>query len=233
VPPKHAAPEVPALSWDPQRFGVALESRTTWPQNDAAKRLAGTRAPAGGGLSVRGEIFRPNDRITIELDLSWINTKTSQSLEGSALTENLTSNLISLGASLRYQILPWLAPYARLAGGGGRDDLKVQTYGNGAGDLSNRQTYGQGSLGAGVFLRSPTLRLWQSMSALRLGLIGRVEGGYSLAASNDVTLHSSPASEAPTPIPTSTVAIGKVERNASRPASHFDPRFARAPSVTV
>jgi len=209
--PAPELPSTPVATWDPLRFGLALEGKTTFPQDDAAKRLAGKRAPAGGGLSLRAEVLRPTSRITLELDLSWLITQTTQRREDDGLSQRLTSNAFSLGASLRYQILPWLSPYVRLAGGLAWDALKLS---DDAVDLHDRQIYGHGSLGGGLYFRSPSLRLFSATSTRRLGFLGRVEGGYLLAQGGEYSLHASlPAGDA-SPIPSSTVPIGKAERHA-------------------
>ena len=81
-------------------------------------------------------------------------------------------------------------------------------------DLHDRQAFAEGSLGGGVFLRTPGLRLWQGASAPFFGLVGNLEGGYALATSSDFSLHSSPPSTSTTPIPTNSVPIGTVGRSA-------------------
>jgi hypothetical protein len=206
-----AVPEVPTTSWDPLRFEVALESRTTWPLDDAAKRLAGKRAQTSGGLSLQADVLRPNDRATLRVDLSWLTTSASSFQDGSNLAEKFETNAISLGLSARYHLWRWLAPYARLAGGVGWDKLTV---GNGAGSLHDRKVFGQGSVGAGVLLRSKGLRVWQSPSALLVAAMGQIEGGYALASGSDFSLRSSPGDTGTSPIPTSPVAIGHVSRSA-------------------
>jgi hypothetical protein len=145
------------------------------------------------------------------LDLDWITTTATTYQDGSMLTEKLETNILSLGISARYNLLRWLAPYARLAGGVGWDKITV---GNGAGDLHDRQIFGQGAVGAGLSLRSPGLRVWQSASAPFVGVMGQIEGGFALATGSDFVLQSSPAGAAASPIPTTPVAIGHAERSA-------------------
>ena len=213
--PKPAAqvfvPEGPVTSWDPLRFEVALETRTTWLLADAAKRVAGKRAPTAGGLSLQADVLRPNDKATLRVDLSWVTSSASNFQEDTNLGEKLDTNVISLGLSLRYRLLRWLAPYARLAGGVGWDKL---TLGSGTGSLHDRKVFGQGTAGAGVSLRSPGLRVWQSPSAPFLGVMGQIEGGYALSSGSDFSLQSAPGGAGSSPIPTSPVAIGHVGRNA-------------------
>ena len=205
--PQLTEPEGPVTSWDPLRFGVALEGRTTWPISNAAKRLAGGQTPTGAGLTLQGDVYRGGEKLAVRLDLGWVNTSTSSLQDSSGLSERFENNLFSLGVSARYHIFRWLAPFVRLTGGGGWDKLTVS-------DLHDRQSFAEGSLGGGVFLRTPGLRLWQGASAPFFGLVGNLEGGYALATSSDFSLHSSPPSTSTTPIPTSPVPIGTVGRSA-------------------
>jgi len=209
--PPLTVPEGPVTSWDPLRFAVAFETRTTWLLDDSAKRLAGKRAPTGGGLSLQADILRPDDKLAARLDLGWVTTTSSTFQDNSMLTEKLETNILSLGLSARYNLLRWLAPYARIAGGVGWDKLTV---GNGASDLHDRQVFGQGSVGAGLSLRSPGLRFWQSPSAPFVGVMGQIEGGYALATGSDFALQSSPAGSGANTIPTAPVAIGHAGRSA-------------------
>ncbi|HEX7508118.1 MAG TPA: hypothetical protein VF550_15185 [Polyangia bacterium] len=209
--PRFTEPEGPVTSWDPQRFQVGLETRTTWLLDDAAKRLAGKRSTTGGGLSLQADVLRPIDKLAARVDLSWVTTSSTTLQENTSLSERLDTHVISLGLSARYSLLRWLSPYARLAGGVGWDKLTV---GSGVNSMHDRQVFGQGSAGAGVSLRSPGLRFWRSPSAPFVGVMGQIEGGYALASGSDFSLQSSPAGSAANAIPTSPIAIGHVGRSA-------------------
>jgi hypothetical protein len=205
--PQLTEPEGPVTTWEPLRFAVAFESRTTWLFDSGAKRVAGERAAMGAGVSLQGDVFRPSEQIAIRLDLGWVTASHMSYLAGTTLSEKLESNLFSLGASLRYHVLPWLAPFARLSGGMGWDKLTVA-------GLHDRQRFEQGSVGAGLFLRSPGLRLWQGPRSPALAIMGNLEGGYSLATGSDFALQAPSLSSSADPIPTNSVAIGHVGRNA-------------------
>ena len=207
-------PELPVTSWDPLRFAVAVEGQARWPQNDAAKRLAGTRSPTSGGVTAQAEIFRPTNKAAVRVDLGWTTLSVlnaQDSANNGTSNERLKTNVISLGLSARYAVLPWLSPYARLAGGVGWDKLQV---GDGSGAMHDRQSFGQGSAGAGIMVRSPGLRFWQSASAPFLGLVAQIEGGYTVASGSDFALQSSPSGSGQGTIPTTTVALGHVDRSA-------------------
>ena len=204
-------PEGPVTSWDPFRFQVGLESRTSWLRDDGAKRLAGSHAPAMGGLSVQADVLRPNDQLAVRLDLSWVSSTSNNYQDGYGISERLESNVVSLGVSLRYNLLRWIGSYARLSGGIGWDKL---TIGSGASSLHDRQFFSQGSAGAGLSLRSPGLRFSQSAWSPVVGVMGQIEGGFAVASGSDFNLQSSPAGQVPSAIPSTSVAIGHVGRSA-------------------
>jgi hypothetical protein len=195
----------PASSWQQLPLAVALETRTVWPQSSADERLAGKRAPTSAGVSVQGDPLRIRDKLVLRLDLGWVASSTSSSQDGSPLSQNLDTNLLLLGASLRYQIWRWLAPFARVAGGPGWDSLTVV-------DMHDREAFVQGSLGGGVFLRTPGIGHSPGGTPL-FGLVGQVEAGYALATGSDFSLHVSPPPGIATPIATSAVALGHVGRS--------------------
>lgn len=203
--------EGPVFSWEPLRFAVAAEIRTTWVQDSAARRLVGRGAPTGGGLSLRADAWRPTAKLWAGVDLGWASISTTDEQSSSSDMESLDTNLLSLGVSARYHLFRWLAPYARLAGGVGWDKLTV---GSGAGQLHDKHTFGHGSVGGGIYLRTPGLQVRTSRPSLALGFICNIEGGYMLATSSTFSLQSSPATGAKDPIPTQPVAIGEVGRSA-------------------
>jgi hypothetical protein len=197
----------PVLSWAPLRFAVAFESRTTWLLDDGAKRLAGKTRPTGMGVGVQADLRKLQENVVVRLDLGWVGTSGSQYRSDAMVTEQLKSNLFSLGVAVRYHVWRWLAPFARLSGGLGWDKLTVA-------DLHDRQVFGNGAVGAGLFLRSPGVGLWQGSSALFLGLSGSIEAGYAVASGSDFVLTADNGSSSETPIPTSQVPLGHVGRSA-------------------
>ena len=207
LPP--AAPAAPSWSWthDPSRFGVSLETQTLWPQDGAARRLTGKNTSTGGGLSVQWDALRLERLATLGLDLSWLSSQTTTSQDFSGLQAKQKINVLALGVSVRHHLRPWLAPYARIAGGIGWDNASV----NGTiAILHDTRVFGQGSLGGGFFFQSPRLRLWNSASAPHVGLMAHLEGGYILGTRTDHVLESAPATASSNPIPTSSVSVGKV-----------------------
>lgn len=210
-PHKPAESEGPFFAWDPLRFGVAAEVQTTWLQDDNARRLVGRGATTAAGLSLHYEALQPSPRTAAKLDLAWTTATTSSNQSGSANLERFETNLLSLGVSLRYQVFRWLAPYARLAGGIGWDELSL---GSGSARMHDTVTYGQGSVGGGLLLRSLGLCLRPSPTPYCAAFMGQVEGGYSLGTSSTFALKSAPATGVANPIPTESVPIGEMARHA-------------------
>jgi hypothetical protein len=205
-------PEGPTLSWNPLRIGVALETQTTWLQDSAARRIVGKGAPTAVGLALHYEALRPAPNLTVKLDLGWMtSSSTATQPTNSQNEESYDTNLVTLGVSLRYQLVRWMAPYARVAGGMGWDKLSV---GNDSGNLDDKHKFGHAAAGGGVFLRSPGLCLRPSTASYCAAVMGHIEGGYMLGTSSTLTLHSSPASGVSNPIPTESVPIGEMSRSA-------------------
>jgi len=204
--------EGPVTSWDPLRFGVALETQTTWLQDGAARRIVGKSAPTAVGLSLHYDALRPAPRLTAKLDLGWTTSSSGASqATNSSNVESYQTNLLTLGISLRYQIFRWLEPYARVAGGMGWDKLSV---GSGSGSLDDEHKFGHASAGGGVFLRSPALCMRPSPASYCAALVGHLEGGYMVGTGSTLSLHSSPASGASDAIPTESVPLGELGRRA-------------------
>lgn len=201
------AAQGPVFSWDPPRFAVAFESQSSWLVHDSAKRIAGHERTSAVGLSLQADVLRPRPGIAVRLDLAWVRSSATSYQAERSLSEQVETQRLSLGVAVRYEWLPYLSPFARVAAGLGHEKVTVA-------DLHDRHYYGQGSVGAGLVLRSPGLRLSQGDRAPLLGLIAHLEGGYALASSSDIVLHADAPSSNAKPIPTSEVRLGRVERDA-------------------
>jgi len=195
------------VSWKPLRYGVAVETRTSWQLDKAAERLMGKRAPTGAGVSLLYDALGLDSPTVLALDLGWLLTTASPTLDYSGVMENLRRNEVGLGISLRYQVWRWLAPYARIAGGMGWDKLKLS---ESEVSLSDTRSFGEGSLGGGLFLRTPGLQFGRRYN---VGIVARVEGGYALGTSTAFVLKPSQASSDSNAIPMASVPIGRVTRH--------------------
>jgi hypothetical protein len=206
------------LSWEPLPFGIALDLRTTWPQDSGARRILGKSDPRSAGVSASYDVLRLTDKLTASVDLGWSmnsNSQTSpsssQASGSSSDNEKLRTHLFSLGLSVRYHILRWLAPYARVSSGVGWDKLTV---GGNSEEWQDRQTFMHGSVGGGVFFRTPGVLFWPGSSTLGVALMASIEGGYFFAPSSKLAITASSDAEIKNPIPTAAVPIGTMDRSA-------------------
>lgn len=199
------------FSWDELPLGVAGDLRTFWPQNSGTRRLVGKKTSDNGGLCVSYDILKLMNRVVAKVDLGWGLASHVNARPDSADEEKLRTQLVSLGLSLRYHVFRWLAPYARVAGGVGWDKVTV---GGSSGQWQDKHTFAHGSVGGGLFLRSPGLSLWPNHPAFGLALMGSIEGGYFVAPSSDLSLKASSDPDIKNPIPTAAVPIGKMGRSA-------------------
>jgi hypothetical protein len=210
-PPETIHHRGPVLTWDETRFGIALEGRTLWLRDDAAKRLVGSATSEGNGVSLLADVYRLTEAIVLRADASWLASTAKTYQTGTSLSESLKTDVVAVGASVRYQMLRWLAPFLRVSGGVGWDRVSIHTN---QGDLKDRQVFPSGTVGVGIFLRTPCLRFGETMPWLRVRLNLHVEGGYVLAGDSDFTLKPSQGATGQTAIPQSPVALGGASRSA-------------------
>lgn len=208
-PPAKEARNV--FSWDELPFGVAGDLRTFWPQDSATRRLVGKKTSDSGGLSISYDVLKLMDRVVAKVDLGWGLASHVNASPFSSDEEKLRTSLATLGLSLRYHVFRWLAPYARVAGGVGWDKVTV---GGSSDQWQDKHTFAHGSVGGGIFLRSPGLSLWPNHPAFGLALMGSIEGGYFVAPSSKLSLQASSDSDIKNPIPTTSVPMGTMGRSA-------------------
>ena len=206
--PAAIEPEPPSRSWEPFRFSLSAEVQTAWMLQDDARRLWGKRSLAGAGLSLAYDAIDFGGKTTLGLDLSWLSTtaSTTNSLD---LTQKTSTHVFNLGLSLRYEVFRWLSPYARVAGGMGWTSLSMGSSGL---DLHDRVLLYQGSAGAGLLVRSPSVRIGHTRRWPSLAVVGRVEGGYIMGNATSFSLKSSLNGSNQDPIPLEPVSVGQAAR---------------------
>jgi hypothetical protein len=119
------------------------------------------------------------------------------------VTSSLDSQTLYAALSLRYVLLPWLQPHARLAAGASFVSMEI---------AQNDEDDGVSpliSLGAGVMLKTPT-RFFENakgeFASVGVGVL--VEGGYALRGSLDFELSQSSGSHA---IPLTSSDLGTLD----------------------
>ena len=197
----------PRFSWKPLRFIVALEAQTQWMLPDSTRALWGQRAQPGGGLSVEYQALRLGPAQTLGVDLSIVSQKSERWIVSGM--QRTSASRVGLGISLAHAWRAWCSPYGRLAMGYGSTKFSL---GPDYDALSDRRRFVEGSLGAGIALRTAGLRLGQSERFVLSGVL-RVEGGYLLGNSQSFALRlDDPAGVAP--LPQSSLDVGTARHRA-------------------
>jgi len=210
VPAAPREPEPPVLSWRPLRMSVSLESQTQWMLPDTTRALWGQKVQAGGGLSAQYEAMRLGPAQTLGVDLALVSQKTTR-WTGTNVRQDTSDSRLALGASLAHSLWSWCAPYGRVAVGVGATKFSL---GNQYADLSDTRWFVEGTLGAGIALRTPSLRLGKTADSFALTGILRVEGGYLVGNSQSFALKSASLAGEETPIPRSNVDVGTASHRA-------------------
>ena len=170
------------------RFNVDFGVDSTWytqkgfdlfSDSDVAHSLAvdvGYAVYASGPISV-----------VPELGFS-TNSQSSGALFGGAITStSLDTNAFHAGASVRYALLSFLEPEARVTGGFSLVHAKLNPSG-GPSELESNSTIPFVTLGGGITVHTPTGTFETKQSALRRLVLGvTVEGGAVLASSMELT----------------------------------------------
>jgi hypothetical protein len=158
------------------------------------------------GVSIGYDLVAFADDLFLAPELGWgYESEDEHSVFGSVGTE-LTSHTFYAGASLRYVLLPWLQPQARLAAGVSVLDVEATATGEAAD--RDRAWSPFASLGAGVLLRTPT-RTFENregrFASLSLGLL--IEGGYALRSGASFELDGASNKNA---IPITPASLGEL-----------------------
>jgi hypothetical protein len=125
------------------------------------------------------------------------------------------------GVRVRYLLLPWLEPHARLAAGVDRTIATVRP--DVSEELQGANTTWFGSLGAGITVHTKAGGFGRGSGGARTLIIGgTLEGGYSFAPSLDLNL--APEGAAPR-LQTSNTSLGSLGRSAPYIRVALDLRF--------
>jgi hypothetical protein len=135
---------------------------------------------------------------------------------GAIAKTNLHTNVFYAGLKGMYDVLTFVAPYARAAVGASFTDVDIETAeGVEFKEQSSAPFHSLvapfGSLGAGILVRTPDGALMTksgALSSLAFGLM--IEGGYVLMPSSDVTLRGS---ENAGRVATTDVHLGELDRS--------------------
>ena len=202
--------EPPVSSWRPLRLSVSLESQTQWMLPNTTRALWGQQAQAGGGVSVQYQAMRLGTDQTLGVDLAIVSHKSAHTA-ATGIQQETSDSRLALGASLGHALRVWCEPYARVAVGMGSTKF---TLGNQGTELSDKRRFVEGSLGAGIALRTPSLRLGKKADSYAMAGLLRVEGGYLVGNSQSFALQSTSLAGEEAPIPRSSIDVGKASHRA-------------------
>jgi hypothetical protein len=191
-----AAAEVPTFTAGFRLGGVLTRDRGLDPVSDSDFNFQG-----GAFLDV--EVLSPTGPDHLSVGLEWL--VSSHSARIFRVFDAFTrADYLHLTATYRYDVAPWLAPFARASFGVGFHSLSLN---------SSRYTAQDdwafaGQAGAGVEVFTPT-KVWDAIS---FGL--RLEGGYTFRAQPQFAI--APAANTPedaTPIPIAGADLGTMPNN--------------------
>jgi hypothetical protein len=210
VPAAPREAEPPAFSWRPLRLSVALESQVQWLLPNTSRALWGQKNIDGGGLSVQYQAMRLGPAQTLGVDLSIVSHKSTHAT-ATGIQQETSASRLALGASLGHALRAWCEPYARVAVGVGSTKFTLENQGAA---LSDTRRFVDGSLGAGIALRTPSLRLGRTADSFAVAGILRVEGGYLVGNSQSFALKSAPPEGEEALIPRSSIDVGTASHRA-------------------
>lgn len=192
-----------------QPFNLAVNTDVVWNSSRGFDLFADNDLQTRVGLSA-GYAIATTSRFSLVPALGWSTDKQhSSGLFGGALqSADLRAHDLYGSFALRYEVLAFLEPHARVAGGVSLTDVDL-SFAKDAARFDTRSTGGFGTLGAGFTLKTPDRALQTSsgrLASLQLGVL--VEGGYRLASKTTVKLRGS--DENGLRIPVSSPTLGRL-----------------------
>lgn len=162
------------------------------------------------GLALAYDIAALTDQLTLALELGWNTGSTHRNdLLGVEIrrTELSTHNVIA-AATARYDLLPWLAPHARMSLGLSVVDMQLE--GAQDGTFKDQAIAPMLGLGVGASVQTPLRALASrqgDLASLQLGV--RFELGYTLAGNTAFSLHADDKLR----VPVSDASLGGLSRS--------------------
>jgi hypothetical protein len=165
------------------------------------------------GVWVGHDFWSLTDRLIMAGEAGWAAWDERSDYWEEQLETSLVTSSLHVGVSLRYVLEPWLQPQLRAAVGLSVLELELKSLEN---DLEtkflDRHLMPFASVGAGIFLRTPT-RLLESkngdFASLSMGVL--VEGGYTLTGSAPFSLK--PKDRPKQAISLKSADLGSVDRS--------------------
>jgi hypothetical protein len=181
------APETPLPPARAGRFNVSLGVDSIWYTKPSFDLFSDTDVAHAFDVSV-GYAVWVDGALSLVPELGWnTNSQSASGLFSGGLTStSLDANTFYAGASLRYDLLGFIEPEARVTGGFTLLDATIDQSA-GPSPLESKATSPFLSLGAGFTLHTPTGMLRTNQGSLGSLILGvTVEGGYTIAKSMDL-----------------------------------------------
>lgn len=207
---------------------LAVDLDTLWRLDHGYRLFSTSRTASAAGVSAAYDVSRLGARGTLALVAGW----QSESSEtgggavagddprgGAAVASGPThasfgADVASVGAVLRYRVLPWFEPHARVAVGGAWGDVAV-TLSDGT-RWSGHAWSPQASAGAGFRLRTTAARLGNLPGKPALAGAVAAEGGFIAGAPMSFSVRPPAPADAKVArdqIALAPVDIGKLDRS--------------------
>jgi hypothetical protein len=161
---------------------VAADLGPHWHTADSYQPLVlGVGPRATGGISAGRDLVHFGSRLTLAANANWRVEAVTGYARQSFVTA-LTSNHLHADVTLRWELMSWLTPYARIAGGATALDVSLQdTQGK---ILKGTSWTPSAATGLGVTVTS---NLWfESLGFHTLRATVSVEGGYQFVAPGEI-----------------------------------------------
>lgn len=203
-----AAPDQPLAAY----FDVGFVVQVNWNKDRSYDFFSDNDVLPKGGLVLGADVARFDAAIlAVDLNALFTSTTTSGPLPNYVFDAELKQAELGGGVTVRYEVLSWLAPQARVGGGVALQNTLLSTAD--FGDLQQDFTTGYLTLGGGLAFTTPAhrtsrTRTWFNSLALRV----IVEGGYQLASELDFVVKGSSANTS-TPNAIADTRLGALQQS--------------------
>lgn len=162
---------------------VSAEVGGRWHQDAALDAFGATRSPPVTGLVVGRDLVSFGERTTLALEVNW-NAETFSGRLREAMQTRMVAHTMTAALSVRWRLLWWLEPYARVGAGAAYSDVTLTPEAgasNGSDGLTGDAWTFAATAGAGVQVTTAAF-----LGPLRFAT--SIEGGYVLALSQGMSV---------------------------------------------
>jgi hypothetical protein len=208
--PSPTQPEPPVHGNAGAAFALGFSVDAVWNTNQGYSFFSRHDATPRLGLWLGHDLLSLHRKLFVAAELGWgMENLGPSDAYGLTLRSKLITHTFFGAATLRWALVPWLQPHARIAAGASLLSMEVtESVGLGQNKDSDHAASPFGSLGAGVLLRTPT-RLFENdrgeFAWLSFGIL--IEGGYAVRGPVSFALGQSHGSRE---IPVASAKLGEL-----------------------